>query len=204
MQGVKVSQSFSFIEKNSFFILIVGLMMGGVLIGSIAFCGLSNDPVNKLSGISQSFIETRAQQTPTDVFFDSLLSSTGQLFALFLLGFWALAQPIEIILPLLKGLGLGATLAEVYASAGIKGFFIILFLILPFTLLSLFALVIGTREAFRLSNIFAKKAFYDTNTTGMVGITRLYFQKFIILEIIIIVASVVDALCSVLFSRFIQ
>ena len=47
-----------------------------------------------------------------------------------------------------------------------------------------------------------KKAFYDTNTSGMKNVTRLYCQKFFALEVIMIIASVTNCLCSFLFARF--
>lgn len=201
MQEIKKVDTLSFIEKNSFFILIVGIMTGGVLIGSIAFCGMSS-PTNNLSFIANGFIEKRSNTDFANLLLNTFLSSTGQLFIMFILGFWAVAQPIELFLPLLKGLGLGASLAQIYASTGSKGFLIILLLIIPYTLVFVFAIVIAIREAFKLSNIFAKKAFYDTNTDGMKKITKLYCQKFCILEIIIVIASLIDCLCTFLFSRF--
>lgn len=202
MQEIKKGQAFSFIEKNSFFILIVGLMTGGVLIGALVFCGIDSSSLNKLSFVSTGFVEKRSDVDFLNLFIKTLLSSTAQLFAVFVLGFWAVSQPFELLLPLLKGLGLGASLAQIYAISGAKGFLIILLLIIPYTLVSVFALVIGIKEAVKLSNIFARKAFFDTNTHGMKKITSLYCQKFGILEIIMLTASLLDCLCTFVFTKF--
>ena len=201
MKDIK-STGLSFIEQNSFFIFIAGIMLGGVLIGTLAFCGMNEISVSKISFISQGFIGSRAEKGFVEILIDSFLSSTGQLLVVFVLGFWAVSQPLEVLIPFLKGLGLGASLAQIYSSIGIKGFLIILLLIIPYALISVFALIIAIREAIKLSNIFARKAFYDTNTQGMKKITKLYCQKFAILEVLMIIASLVDSTCSFLFVRF--
>ncbi len=201
MQEIKKGQAFSFIEKNSFFILVIGILTGGVIIGALVFCGLDSSSLNKLSFVSAEFVEERSDVDFLKLFFESFLSLTAQLFVVFVLGFWAVSQPVELLIPLLKGLGLGASLAQIYAASGAKGFLIILLLIIPYTLVSVFALVIGIREAVRLSNIFARKAFFDTNTNGMKKITSLYCQKFGILEILMLSASLIDCLCTFVFAK---
>ncbi len=201
MQENKKGQAFSFIEKNSFFILVIGILTGGVIIGVLVFCGLDSSSLNKLSFVSTEFVEERSDVDFLKLFFESFLSLTAQLFVVFILGFWAVSQPVELLIPLLKGLGLGASLAQIYAVSGAKGFLIVLLLIIPYTLVSVFALVIGIREAVRLSNIFARKAFFDTNTNGMKEITSLYCQKFGILEIIMLSASLIDCLCTFVFAK---
>lgn len=192
----------TFIEKNSFFILIAGIMLGGVIIGTLAFCGMNETSVSKISFIAQDFIVSRSQKGAIDILVETLLKSTGELLVVFILGFWAISQPFEMLVPFLKGLGLGASFAQIYSFAGAKGFLIILLLLIPYSLISVFALIIAIRESIKMSNIFAKKAFYDTNTSGMKNVTRLYCQKFFALEVIMIIASVTNCLCSFLFARF--
>ncbi len=190
----------NFIEKNSFFILLIGIMLGGVLIGSLAYCGMSEAYVNKLTFSAQGFVEGRAEKTIFNIFFDSLLSSSLQLFITFILGFWSISQPFELAVPFFKGLGLGASLAQIYAIYGFKGVIIIVLLIIPYELVIVFALVIGVREAIKQSNILARNSFFSSKSHTLNITTKLYFQKFAVLEILMIAAAIIDSLCALAFS----
>ncbi len=190
----------NFIEKNSFFILVIGLMIGGVIIGTLAFCGMDKILTSNISFVTKSFMSLRADQSATEVFLQTLMKSVGQLFFVFLLGFWAVAQPIEFFIPLFNGLGLGSTFAQIFALEGVKAFGVISLLILPYVLISTFALVIAIRESIRLSNILFKNLITTNKNIIMRQTTKLYCQKFLVLFIIMVIASIVDGICALLFS----
>jgi len=190
----------SILERNSLFILLLGIMLGGVLIGSLAFCNMNENAVGTISFISQGFMKTRASQSMLGIFMKSFLSASAPMLLIFVLGFCAVTQPIEFLVPFFRGLGLGASLAQIYSSSGIKGFLIILFLILPYAIISSFGVIIGTREAIRLSNIFAGKAVSSANSEGMKSITKLYCIKFLVLEVVMIIGAIVDCAFSFIFA----
>lgn len=190
----------SFLEKNRFFILLVGIMLGGVLIGALAYCSMNENSVGTITILTQGFIQTRASSGTLNILINSLLSSTIPLLIVFILGFSAISQPIELIIPFFKGLGLGASLAQIYAGSGLKGFIIIICLILPYAIITCFALIIAVREAIRFSSVLTEKALSDINNGGMKSTTRLYCIKFLVLEVIMIIGAIVDCICSFIFA----
>jgi len=190
----------SFFDKNSFFILLLGIMLGGVLIGSLAFCNMNENAIKKMSFIAQGFVETRTGQGFLSILLKSFISSSIPVLIIFLLGFSAVTQPFEFLIPFLKGLGLGASLAQIYQTSGIKGSLIILFLIIPYVIINTFGLIVATREAIRFSNIIAAKAFSSSNSDSLKNITKLYCEKFVIIEVIMVFAAFVDSICSFVFA----
>ncbi len=201
MRDNNFSASLNFIEKNCFFILIIGLMISGVFIGTFAFCNMNDTVVKSLSFISQSFIETRSSENFLSVILDGFYSSTIQLSIIFLLGFCCISQPITLLFPFVKGLGLGVTLSQIYASIGYKGFFVILFLIVPFCMVTVFSLALAIQESFRMANTLAKMTFTNAISSGAKNETVIYIKKFLMLEAIMIFASLVDAIFTFVFSK---
>lgn len=192
--------SVSFLEKNSFFILLIGIMLGGVLIGSLAYCNMNESSIGRISFVAQGFIETRTKQSMLSIFMNSFLSSSAPVLIMFVLGFCAVTQPIELLIPFFRGLGLGASLSQIYEFSGVKGFLIILLLIIPYSIINSFGLIIATREGIRYSNILAAKVFSSANCEGMKSVTKLYCEKFFVIEVIMIIAAVVDCICSFVFA----
>lgn len=199
MQELKRTRT-SFFDRNRFFILLTGIMLGGVLIGSLAFCSMNDTTAGRISFIAKGFIETRAKLSLSAIFVNTFLSSSGFLLLIFILGFSAVTQPIEILIPFFKGLGLGASLAQIYADSGVKGFLIILLLIVPCAIINSFGIIIAVREAIRFSNIFTSKAISSENGGGMKSITKLYCIKFLVIEVIMMIGAAVDCICSFMFA----
>jgi len=200
MQEIKRTSK-SFFEQNKLIILLLGVMLGGVLIGSLAFCSMNEASVGRISFIAQGFMSTRASQSIFEIFIGSFLSSTGIVLLIFILGFAAVTQPIELLIPFFRGLGLGASLAQIYAFSGVKGFLIILFLIIPYAIINSFGIIIAVRESLKLSNIFSSRAISSANSEGMKNTTKLYCIKFLVIELIMLVGAIVDCFCSFLFAN---
>lgn len=201
MRNIKLSKSFRFLEKNCFFILIIGIMIGGLITGTYIFCNMNESVGKSLSFMSTSFIADHTQKNIMHSVLNGFYTSTAELFVLFILGFCAVLQPLTLAFSFVKGFGLGLMLSQIYSSAGYKGFLIIILLIIPSTLICVFALALGIQESFRMSNSLAKKAFSNKVITGARDDTVTYCKKFLILEVLIIISSAVDGLCSLLFSR---
>lgn len=130
----------------------------------------------------------------------SLSTSTMFLGAVFVLGFSAIAQPVEIGVLVFRGMGLGVTMAQVYTQYGTTGIAICAVLIVPSALISAYALIIGTREAVYMSNLLMTNSLSDRPSEGMLSSVKLYGTKFLVLEAVCAVSAAVDCLCSVIFA----
>lgn len=202
MRDLKLSRSVRFLEKNSFFILIAGIMLGGVVTGTYVFCNMNGALEKTFSFMSTSFISDHAQSELLRTVLKDFYTSTAELFIVFVLGFCAVLQPVTLAFAFFKGMGLGIMLSQIYSSTGAKGFAIVFLLIIPSTLINVFALSLGIQESFRMSNRMAKKTFTNMVITGSRDETVIYCKKFLILEVLIIISSLADGICSALFSKW--
>lgn len=186
-------------SKNSFFAFLVGTILIGVVLGTIAYCFMSDDFLKQMSLAQENFLEIRKKSDFALILMKSLSSSTMFLGAVFILGFSAIAQPVEIAVPLVRGMGLGVTMAQVYSQSGSKGILTCLIIIVPAAIISTYALVVGTREAIGMSNLLFSNSLSDKATEGMLSAVKLYGTKFLVLEAIMAVSAAVDCICTIIF-----
>ena len=181
-------------------ILLMTLLLIGVLIGTLAFCNMSQDDFNNFSFITQMFIKNKTEQTFLQSLINSFSTSASLLLICFFLGFSAISQPVEITIPIFRGLGLGASIAYIYVTYGIKGFLISLLLIIPNAVISSISIIIAARESIKMSNMFTFFAISNSCENNMKSCIKLYLLKFVILFVIIGLSSVIDSLLAFIFA----
>lgn len=189
-------------SKPNVIFRIMLLMIAGVLIGTLAFSFIKTSTLSDLNLVENDYLSMRENGGYIKILYSSLLNSSLLIIVLFLLGFCAIAQPVAVLVPVYKGLGFGATIAQIYSENGFHGFFMALILILPCALVSSYALFIGVRESLRLSNRFFSQAFLNrrTETESINEYVKLYAVKFLVLEAITAVSAAVDCLSSLVYN----
>lgn len=187
-------------QTKAFILALMVIVLVGVLFGTLAFCNMSSNDVSNLSFITQGFIKNRAQQTFLQTLSTSFSSSGLLVLVCFLLGFCAIGQPMEILIPFFRGLGLGTSIAYIYASYGVRGFFITLIMIMPHAVISSIAIIISARESMKLSNLFTTFAWSSKNNMEMRSNIKLYLLKFLILFVIIGISSLIDSILTFVFA----
>ncbi len=197
MQNKRTSNDF--IHNISFFGFLIALAVIGIFLGVMSFCFMDDNFLSQISLAQQNFMEIRKNQDFVHILIKSLSSSTIFLTCAFLLGFSAISQPLEIMIPLVRGLGLGVSVAQIYSQNGKSGILTSLVLILPCAVISMYALAVGVREAVGLSNIFMTNGLCSGQTNGMLDSIKLYVTKFLVLEAVTAVSAVVDCICTVAF-----
>ena len=196
----KQRTSGSVIRKNSFFAFLVGAVLLGVVLGTMAYCFMSGDFLDQLSLAQENFLDVRRNSDFAVGLMKSLSASTMFLGAVFILGFSAIAQPVEIAVLVIRGMGLGVTMAQVYSQCGKTGILTCAVLIVPAAVISSYALIVGTREALSMSNLLMTNSLSDRPSDGMLSAVKLYGTKFLVLEAVSAVSAAVDCLCSVIFA----
>lgn len=197
MQNLRTSNDF--IHNTGFFGFLIAMSVLGIFFGVMSFCFMDDSFLSQISLAQQNFMEIRKNQDFVHILIKSLCSSTVFLGCAFLMGFSAIAQPVEILIPLIRGLGLGVSVAQIYSENGKIGILTCAVLILPCSLISMYALVVGVRESVGLSNIFMTNALSSGQTNGLLDAIKLYSTKFLVLEALIAVSAVVDCVCTVAF-----
>lgn len=171
----------------------------GVLLGTVSYCFMDKQVQNDLGFLQSSFIEGRQSVNFAGIMIRSLTSNTIFLAVVFLAGFSVIGQPIAIITLLIRGIGLGVTLAGFYGNYGRSGIIFSLAMLIPGAAISVVALAIGVRESIVLSNIYLRISLSSKQENGLLETIKLYGAKFFTLEVILSVSAGVDCLCSRLF-----
>lgn len=151
MTGTGISE---FIKKNKLTAVMTALFFVGMAYGALVV-GFGDDKMlHSLSFMTKGYMNSRAEQSMAITFFNSLWSTGCFILALFLLGFSSVSIPAIVILPFFKGLGLGTSLGYLYITYALKGIAFSAAVILPAAIFSTFAMILASREAFKLSLLF--------------------------------------------------
>lgn len=199
----RISKSGDFLEfmlRIKGFIALMVVMLLGVLIGSYLSASLGENGIRTLSFITQGFLKSRTEQTLLQTLSASFFSSGLLVIISFTTGFSAIGQPLTVFIPFFRGLGLGFSMSHLYWTTGFKGLLICLVLILPGALISILAIIIGTRESLKLSNFFLRYALGNSSNDDASGVIRLYLSKFTILLILCGIGALVDSVINFLFA----
>lgn len=180
-------------KKDTLLITLSALYFFGVLVGTVLYCTLDGEKIKILDSLAGSFVAGRLNHT----FWQTLVNSFSGAFLLllvcFLLGFSAVAQPLELLVPLFRGLGAGASIAGMYSSYGLAGAGAAAVLIVPNAVATAFVMIIAAREAVRFSFGLYRSSF-GRDRGGEPMDVKLYFTKFVILCAILAVSSLADSL----------
>ena len=130
----------------------------------------------------------------------SFFSSTVFLAVVFLSGFSSLGQPLAVAVLLLRGMGWGVAMSQLYSIYGGHGALLsAMFVLLP-AVITAAALMIAAREAVAMSNILLCIVFSEGQHSGLRQTVRLYAVKFLVFEAAAAVAAALECLLTIIFA----
>ena len=208
-QRNNISQDPGFIRSRSLSVLrytrhdpmtlvLGGLFLVGVLIGTLLVGRSSADTQSALQTILGGYLERRQLQAFSTIAFSAFLSLSSSLLILFFCGFCSIAQPVILGVPLFKGLGYGFSVGMLYVEYGIKVIPLVGILILPPMLLGTMLLITAGRTSLRLSINLFRTTISESEQGSRVRIKR-YLIKFGFFLGVCLLIALLDA---ILFSRF--
>ena len=167
-------------------VLIISLIVG-IAIGTLIGMKLSE---SEISGLAEtSFLKYRGEQVES--FLSFFTSSATYVVVVFLMGFCAVFQPLEILLVAFKGLGLGLMAQSVYTGDDVLSKLI---LFLPFAVLSSGILIFQAGDAVSMSARYFLISITTENRLGMANEFREYIFRFFIHLLSCAVISVLGCL----------
>lgn len=192
---------------TGFFWRRVWVVLAGVLCGTVIYA-LVDPSINRfLAVFLDSFQLPAYEEGFWSCWWHFLAGGSKLCICCFLLGFSAIGQPLERIIPILKGAGLGLGACSIYGVYGGRGVAVILVLmLLPETLFT-FAAMLASKESLKLSNQLAGLTFGGNGAGVALGICKnqqripAYLLKFSILFGIIVLASFLASLLTTLFGQ---
>ena len=149
------------IYKSGVLAFFAGAILIGALLGAVTFCFMGSDELSMLSVFSNSFVDVRSSGDLEEILVRSFFSSTVFLAVVFLSGFSSLGQPLAVAVLLLRGMGWGVAMSQLYSIYGGHGALLsAMFVLLP-AVITAAALMIAAREAVAMSNILLCIVFYE-------------------------------------------
>lgn len=192
------------IRLNVLFTLLILMFVIGMTYGVLLISGDSG-LLESLRLFTGSYTVAQRGQSLLQSFLGAFCSGFFFLLVPYLLGYSSIGQPAALLVPLFKGLGLGAFLGNLYRSYGFQGLFYSLLIVIPYTLAGLLAIFIGCRESIRLSNLFFCGFLAKRETVPVTGnVIRLYNIKFLVLVVIVAASAIIYTVCVLLFARLFQ
>ena len=162
-------------------VLILGLVFAiGIIIGAKGVNSGEAEHYDKIKDLLSSFTLNRAGQGISENFFDSL-TGVGIYSAISLfLAFSLIGYPLIILLPLIRGMGIGAVFGYLYSSYGFTGIGYSLLMIYPGALFSIISLILICNESCEYSkNAYSKavlnKGQFEKNETKYFLIRQILF-----------------------------
>lgn len=141
------------IYKSGVLAFFAGAILIGALLGAVTFCFMGSDELSMLSVLSNTFVDVRSSGDLEEILVRSFFSSTVFLAVVFLSGFSSLGQPLAVAVLLLRGMGWGVAMSQLYSIYGGHGALLsAVFVLLP-AVITAATLMIAAREAVAMSNI---------------------------------------------------
>lgn len=180
-----------------FSILAVSALMGAMF-GVLCRGSVGADVGKMLEKAEQTYFDIRLHGSLAKIMLGALAGTGFYLAAAFALGFSALAQPFELLLPFFKGLGCGVLLAQIYGAS--PGEFEIskFAAVFPACLVSLIIIIFASREAIYLSGRLFGICFRGGMLGGMGERVKLYGARFLVLAAVMAVEAALEPVLAML------
>ncbi len=190
-----------FYEKSMIFILLL-LFVIGILMGAL---NINKDNViaDELKNTVDAFTQIRGGQGIWKTFAESFFVNGIFQFVSIFLAFSVIGYPFILLIPLLKGLGIGAFSGFMYSSFGWTGVGYCLLIIYPGVLISTFALINSCNDScVYTKNLYLKaicsKGVYEKDETRIMLIRQVLYLT------VTLVSSITDSIVAYAFSRFFE
>ncbi len=201
MQGTSLKTVVRDSNKNILFGSLLALYIFGMIYGSLLIKSDVNSVWSELEFITNEYRAMQIEQSVITTFCNSFFSSFILVLLPYLFGYSSIGQLGTIVIPFFNGLGLGCALGYLYLNFGLKGVGYSALIVIPHSVVALFALMIACRESIKLSNLFFQSFLPKQEKTVNINIIKLYNIKFIVLLGILLCAALINVATVMLFSK---
>ncbi len=191
-----------FLLKNGLFTVLCILFIAGIILGSVIWDNTSN-----LTNFSRDnftdFLNSRSQNQFFRIFIDSFLSSLTVAAIIFISGSSMFGVVLVPSILIYEGFTYGSLSAFVYSQYALKGIAFNAVLLLPFSCILTLTLIALSVESVKFSFSLGKLTLPSTVPQNLFFSFKIYFLKFIVFSVFILLSAVIDALLSSAFiSKF--
>ena len=179
-------------------ILTLALFAFGMIVGAGLLKSGSSDFIRDFTSVFDLYTEARNSQKIYTVFFHSIAVNTLFLVSAFGFGLSCIGLPVTVLLPVVKGLGMGIVSGYLFSHFAMSGIGYYLLTIFPGAVLTNSALLLACNASSLMSiDILATVMSRKPADTGLV---KNYLKKYLILLIVTLTGSLIDAVLTRSFS----
>ena len=186
-------------KKNNVLLFLCALFLVGVLLGTLLLRSADADTWDILGKLTSGYLSSRKDATLLQNFWSALGPMLLFLVGVFLCGFSAVSQPLEVLVPLFRGLGYGISIASLYAGYGTSAIGYVALFMLPGMVFTTLALCFCCRESLRLSGSFF--AAMNGQDKGFYSL-RAYLARYVTSAIVCVLAALLEAALYFVFAGF--
>lgn len=186
--------------KNIELTILSSMFLVGMIYGVLALRTSGGNQTELMSVIAGEYTEMLSETTLWQSFTNAFFGMLTFVLLPYFLGFSAVAQPLLMLVPFFKGLGLGGFMAQMYLLHGGMGVLFCALIIVPYSVITVFCCIIANREALRLSNMFFASFAFKTHQAVSLSAIKLYHLKMAVLIAIGTSGAVFNVLCIWIFS----
>ena len=173
----------------------------GVLFGTLCRCYIDGDISAQLSAAVSDFIELRKNGSFAAILLRSFMGAWLYVLLAFMLGFGAVSQPFQLLLPFFKGISCGVILSQIYGSSFSKEALIRAAAVMPGVFFTLVIIILASRESINMSSRIFQVCFQDRLFDGMRERTKRYSIYMLTLTAAASVLAAVDCFSAILLLR---
>lgn len=196
--------SFSFsklLSKYKYQMVFFVVFMAGQIFSIVYSAVCDDDFVKQLDFLFVTNLDFRLKATAFEVFCSSFSADFIFILITFLLGFSSWGMAVLPFVCAFKGFGVGLSAACMFINHSISGVGFYILVVLPGTVLFLFALLSGVKESFLLSIKFFKYIIPTTDKCSVSGYIKYYLYRYFIVTVLTLLCAVVDMTLWVLFAH---
>lgn len=190
-------------KHNKFVTALFVAFLLSMLYGSFLISRIDSQAVELLGFLTKEYVSTRMEQSLLETFLSSAFSSFSYLAVLFLLGFFAIGQPLIFLVPVFRGFGLGITMGYLYSHYGFRATGYCAVLIVPAAFFIALILINAAKDSLKMANLFLLPMVKENHPVSTPEASKIYLLKYCIYGLMMLGACVLDALLNFLFSGLI-
>lgn len=184
----------SVFKNNQKLILLTTVFICGVLLGILFVKYSSATTFTTLQNLMKAHFKQCESQSVWLNFLTTFSTEFLYIFAAVLFGFCIVGEPLLWILPLVKGLGVGAVSACLYKAYTLQGLeYYAAFLLIPSALYAT-VLLFSCKESILFSRDINRSIFKNTNILKGLTDVKLYLLRHFVLSLILLLGAVMYAL----------
>ncbi len=190
-------------QRTRLFRLLTILLIVGIGIGSAISYALGEAPCHSIF-LDHGFAEHAGTRTLLSVLRGSFRPTAILLLLDLLLGFSAIGQPFAVLILLDRGMALGIATAATYFTYGMRGLPVVLLLQFPHAAATSVLLLLAARESMRFSRQLTEFLLRDGDLPGLRGQLKLYFIKYLVLLLLLLICAAGDCALTYCLSDFLH